>query len=107
MGCCKAASSYEMLLIGRTLVGISAGLFTGLAPLYVAEIAPINIRGAMGTVNQLGVTSGILTAMVLGLEEVLGGYDTWPILRLGKSENVGPNFSYQILVEGLGFTDFF
>ena len=80
MGSCKAASSYEMLLIGRTLVGISAGLFTGLAPLYVAEIAPINIRGAMGTVNQLGVTSGILTSMVLGLEEALGGDDTWPIL---------------------------
>ena len=80
MGFCKAASSYEMLLIGRTLVGISAGLFTGLSPLYVAEIAPINIRGAMGTVNQLGVTSGILTSMVLGLEEALGGDDTWPIL---------------------------
>lgn len=80
MGCCKAASSYEMLLIGRTLVGIAAGLFTGLSPLYVAEIAPINIRGAMGTVNQLGVTTGIFTSMVLGLEEVLGSEDTWPVL---------------------------
>ena len=48
--------------------------------MYVAEIAPINIRGAMGTVNQLGVTSGILTSMVLGLEQALGGDDTWPIL---------------------------
>ena len=80
MGCCKAASSYEMLLLGRILVGISAGLFTGLSPLYVAEIAPINIRGAMGTVNQLGVTTGIFMAMVLGLENVLGGDDTWPVL---------------------------
>ena len=80
MGFCKLANSYEMMLIGRTLVGVSAGLFTGLSPLYVAEIAPIHIRGAMGTVNQLGVTTGILTSMVLGLEEVLGGKDTWPIL---------------------------
>ena len=80
MGCCKYASSYEMLVIGRVLVGISAGLFTGLSPLYIAEIAPINIRGAMGTVNQLGVTTGIFTAMVLGLENVLGGDDTWPLL---------------------------
>ena len=80
MGFCKSASSYEMLVIGRVLVGISAGLFTGLSPLYIAEIAPIHIRGAMGTVNQLGVTTGIFTAMVLGLENVLGGDDTWPVL---------------------------
>ena len=80
MGCCKVASSYELMLIGRTLVGISAGLFTGLSPLYIAEIAPIHIRGAMGTVNQLGVTTGILTSMVLGLEDALGGEDTWPVL---------------------------
>ena len=80
MGCCKLASSYELMLVGRTLVGISAGLFTGLSPLYIAEIAPIHIRGAMGTVNQLGVTTGILTSMVLGLEDALGGEDTWPVL---------------------------
>ena len=49
MGSCKAANSYEILVLGRILVGISAGLFTGLSPLYVAEIAPINIRGAMGS----------------------------------------------------------
>ena len=79
-GCCKVASSYEMLLIGRLIIGLAAGLFTGLAPLYVAEISPISIRGAMGTVNQLAVTSGILTSMVLGLGSVLGGGDSWPIL---------------------------
>lgn len=80
MGTSKYANSYEMLVIGRILVGISAGLFTGLSPLYIAEIAPINIRGALGTVNQLGVTTGIFTAMVLGLENVLGGDETWPLL---------------------------
>ena len=80
MGCSKSAGSFEMLMIGRLFIGLSCGLFTGLSPLYVAEIAPINIRGAMGTVNQLAVTSGILTSMVLGQEKVIGGRDSWPIL---------------------------
>ena len=80
MGCSKAAHSFEMLMIGRFFVGLSCGLFTGLSPLYVAEISPIKIRGAMGTVNQLAVTSGILTSMVLGLRKVLGGRDSWPTL---------------------------
>ena len=80
MGCSKAAQSFEMLMIGRLFVGLSCGLFTGLSPLYVAEISPIKIRGAMGTVNQLAVTSGILTSMVLGLRKVLGGRTSWPTL---------------------------
>lgn len=75
----KAASNYEMLLIGRTFVGISVGLSWGLSPLYVAEIATTNIRGAMGTLSQFALSVGILTSMVLGLEEALGGDDTWSV----------------------------
>ena len=48
--------------------------------MYVSEIAPLRIRGAMGTVNQLAVTSGILISMVLGLKDVLGTPEGWPIL---------------------------
>ena len=80
MGCSKQAQSYEMLIIGRLIIGLACGLFTGLAPLYVAEIAPTHIRGAMGTVNQLAVTSGILTSMILGPRTVLGGPNSWPTL---------------------------
>ena len=80
MGISKSTGSFELLMIGRFFVGISCGLFTGLSPLYINEISPINIRGAIGTVNQLAVTSGILTSMVLGLGKVLGGRDSWPVL---------------------------
>jgi len=34
----------------------------------------------MGTVNQLAVTSGILTSMILGPSSVLGGPNLWPTL---------------------------
>ena len=80
MGISKSTSSFEVLMIGRFLIGISCGLYTGLSPLYINEISPINIRGAIGTVNQLAVTSGILTSMILGLGKVLGGRDSWPVM---------------------------
>ena len=79
-GSCRAANSYELLMLGRLLFGLACGLFTGLSPLYLAEIAPVKIRGAIGTLNQLAVTCGIFTSMVLGLNSVLGSEQRWPVL---------------------------
>ena len=76
----QSANSYELLLIGRLLQGLAAGLFSGCAPMYVAEVAPVHIRGAMGTVNQLAVTTGIFSGMVFGLSNVLGSKELWPVL---------------------------
>ena len=58
-GAAQAAKSYEMLILGRFCIGIACGLFTGLVPLYITEVAPVQLRGGMGTFNQLAVTSGI------------------------------------------------
>jgi len=79
-GCSKPASAYEMIIVGRLLIGVACGLFTGLVPLYITEVAPVNIRGGMGIFNQLAVTSGIFLGMILGLNGVLGSDDMWPIL---------------------------
>jgi len=79
-GVSKPASSYELLMVGRFLFGLACGLFTAISPLYLAEISPIKIRGAIGTLNQLAVTCGIFTSMVLGLNSVLGGQELWPVL---------------------------
>ena len=40
---------------------VVAGLNTSLVPMYISEIAPLNLRGGLGTVNQLAVTVGLLT----------------------------------------------
>ena len=48
--------------------------------MYVSEVAPSSIRGAMGTLNQLAVTVGMLIGQVFGLSEVLGTEDLWPLL---------------------------
>ena len=64
MGFSKLAASFEMLIIGRFIVGIYSGLSTGFVPLYVEEISPTSLRGALGTLHQLGVVIGILMAQV-------------------------------------------
>jgi hypothetical protein len=51
-----------------------AGLVTSTIPMYLTEIAPLSIRGAMGVLCPLGITVGVLVAQILGLESVLGKF---------------------------------
>ncbi|XP_069459412.1 solute carrier family 2, facilitated glucose transporter member 4 isoform X2 [Ovis canadensis] len=80
MGLAKAAASYEMLILGRFFIGAYSGLTSGLVPMYLGEIAPTHLRGALGTLNQLAIVTGILIAQVLGLESMLGTATLWPLL---------------------------
>lgn len=64
MGLSLLAKSFEMIIIGRLIIGVFCGLCTGLTPMYVGEVTPTAIRGAFGTLHQLGVVIGILVAQV-------------------------------------------
>ncbi|XP_060775430.1 solute carrier family 2, facilitated glucose transporter member 1 [Neoarius graeffei] len=80
MGFSKMAASWEMLIIGRFVVGLYSGLSTGFVPMYVGEVAPTALRGALGTLHQLGVVVGILIAQVFGLDVIMGTAALWPLL---------------------------
>lgn len=80
MGFTKVSHSYEMLFLGRFIIGVNCGLNTSLVPMYISEIAPLNLRGGLGTVNQLAVTIGLLISQILGIEQILGTDDGWPVL---------------------------
>jgi MFS family permease len=54
-----------MLLIGRLLSGFGIGIVTVVAPLYIAEIAPPQKRGALVSFTQLGLTIGILISFIV------------------------------------------
>uniref|UniRef100_A0A803JAY5 Solute carrier family 2, facilitated glucose transporter member 4 n=1 Tax=Xenopus tropicalis TaxID=8364 RepID=A0A803JAY5_XENTR len=80
MGLSQVCQSYEMMIVGRFLIGVYSGLASGLVPMYVGEISPTHLRGAMGTLHQLSLVIGILVAQVLGLELFLGTNTRWPAL---------------------------
>ncbi|CAI9732905.1 glucose transporter type 1-like [Octopus vulgaris] len=76
----KTCKSFEMIIIGRLVLGLNCGLTTVLTPMYLSEIAPANIRGALGVVHQLSITLGVLISQVLGFPELMGTESSWPIL---------------------------
>ncbi|KAK1801527.1 hypothetical protein P4O66_004586 [Electrophorus voltai] len=80
MGFSKLAASWEMLIIGRLVVGVYSGLSTGFVPMYIGEIAPTSLRGALGTLHQLGIVIGILMAQVFGIDNIMGTPSMWPFL---------------------------
>lgn len=46
------------------------GINTAVAPVYLSEIAPVNLRGSLGTLNQFGIVSGLLLGFIFGLRQV-------------------------------------
>ncbi|KAJ6668504.1 hypothetical protein lerEdw1_011986 [Lerista edwardsae] len=80
MGFSKLAKAVEMLIIGRFVIGLFCGLCTGFVPMYISEVSPTALRGAFGTLNQLGVVVGILVAQIFGLDVIMGTASLWPLL---------------------------
>uniref|UniRef100_A0A3P9BXW7 Solute carrier family 2, facilitated glucose transporter member 5 n=1 Tax=Maylandia zebra TaxID=106582 RepID=A0A3P9BXW7_9CICH len=78
MGVSEIAKSYEIIIVARFIVGICAGLSSNVVPMYLGEIAPKNLRGALGIVPQLFITVGILCAQVLGIRNILG--NSWTLM---------------------------
>ena len=48
-----AASPHVAVLItGRFVVGVACGIFTATVPMYLGELAPLAIKGRVGSLNQ-------------------------------------------------------
>lgn len=62
--------------IGRLAGGYGMGAFSYVIPVYIAEIAPVSLRGTLTTLNQLLIVTGVSVSFVIGL--VL----TWRVLAL-------------------------
>ncbi|XP_022958836.1 sugar transporter ERD6-like 16 [Cucurbita moschata] len=54
------------LYFGRVLTGYGIGVFSYVVPVFIAEIAPKNLRGGLTTLNQLMIVTGSSVAFLLG-----------------------------------------
>lgn len=78
-----AVEDLTLFIIFRVIGGIGIGIASNLSPMYIAEVAPANIRGKLVSVNQLTIVIGILLAQVVNylIAEPVGPgeqlIDTW------------------------------
>lgn len=56
------ATNVEGLIISRMIVGVSIGVSSFIAPLYISEISPPQLRGSLVSLHQLAVTIGIFVS---------------------------------------------
>jgi len=61
---CAIATTAQILLTMRFFLGIGVGMASFTAPLYLSEIAPKAVRGAMISMYQLLITIGIVLAFM-------------------------------------------
>ncbi|MEO8401185.1 MAG: sugar porter family MFS transporter [Gammaproteobacteria bacterium] len=59
------ASQVYVILVGRLFIGLAIGIGSYTAPLYIAEIAPYELRGGLVSLNQLAITIGILCSYLI------------------------------------------
>jgi SP family facilitated glucose transporter-like MFS transporter 1 len=73
----KPTHSYELLLIGRFFIGLACGYGSSVAPMYINEVSPKNVRGTFGASFQLGIVIFVFFAQVISLNNILGSPTTW------------------------------
>ena len=57
-----AAPDFAVLVAGRTITGVGVGTMALGAPLYISEIAPPQIRGALLVLESISIVSGVVIA---------------------------------------------
>ncbi|CAH8856867.1 unnamed protein product [Trichobilharzia szidati] len=60
-----ASYSKICLLVGRLIVGLGIGMASMSVPVYIAEIAPNHMRGALVTLNTVFITAGQVIAAIV------------------------------------------
>ena len=57
-----ASFNYSMLVVARLIGGIGIGMLSMVVPLYISEISPPEIRGALLVLEEFSIVSGIVIA---------------------------------------------
>ncbi|RAI00661.1 MFS transporter [Acuticoccus sediminis] len=73
-----AADGMEMLTLSRLLLGIAIGASSMAAPMFLAELAPPAVRGAVVSAFQLMITVGILISYLVSLG--LAPFEQWRVM---------------------------
>ena len=99
----KGVPTFNLLIafnLYRILGGIGVGLASAICPMYIAEVAPANIRGKLVSWNQFAIIFGQLTVYFVNFL-ILGDHKN-PIVDMvdGINQIVNPNDSLWVTANG-------
>ena len=69
------APNTAWLISARVVAGIAIGIASFVAPLYISEIAPVDIRGKLVSINQVALTGGIVISYLI--DYAFAGSQAW------------------------------
>jgi SP family sugar:H+ symporter-like MFS transporter len=72
------APTVTVLVVARFIIGLAVGSAALVVPLYLSEIAPTEIRGAISSLNQLMIVGGILVAFIVNA--ILASSGDWRLM---------------------------
>ena len=75
------AGSVPLLIAARLIGGIGVGIASMICPMYIAEISPPKIRGALVSLNQIAIVSGMVLAYLSNRSIVGFGDEQWILQR--------------------------
>ncbi len=60
-------NDFTLFNLARFVGGVGIGVASALAPMYIAEVSPAEIRGRMVSMNQMTIVLGILSAQIVNM----------------------------------------
>ena len=103
------AQTLTGLILWRVVGGLGVGFASVLAPAYIAEVSPADMRGRMGSLQQLAIVIGIFLALLFDYgvvqltadqnpESLVGPFAAWRWMLISE---VVPATLYGVLVLGI------
>jgi MFS transporter, SP family, arabinose:H+ symporter len=75
--CCYFSLTVTQLVIARVIGGIGVGVASLLVPIYIAELAPPNGRGALVSLNQVAILVGMVCSYFVNAWVVVARSEVW------------------------------
>ena len=82
---CVLAPSFAVMVVGRVILGLAVGGASTVVPVFLAELAPYEIRGSLAGRNEVMIVVGQLAAFVINaiIGNVWGEHEgVWRIMLL-------------------------
>jgi sugar porter (SP) family MFS transporter len=80
---CVVAPSFGVMLVGRVILGLAVGAASTIVPVFLAELAPFEIRGSLAGRNEMMIVFGQLAAFIVNaiISTIWGeGNGVWRIM---------------------------